>query len=95
MNTSLDALSHSLESIWNVNAIPVFLALAVTAASKGSRCPAGADRFEAFLQNLGVGTKSEAHGVEPEEWKGLVVEALAGERGRNFLGAPEFVLGRL
>ena len=55
----------------------------------------GADRLEGFLQNLGVGTRPEEHGVKSDEWKDLVEEALAGERGRNFLGDPEFILGRL
>ena len=61
----------------------------------GPDLAAGADRREEFLQNLGSGTRPEEHGVKPDEWRRLVKEALAGERGRNFLGDPEFVLGRL
>ena len=61
----------------------------------GPDLAAGADRLEAFLQNLGVGTRPEDHGVKADEWRGLVEEALAGERGQNFLGDPESVLGRL
>ena len=180
ISTGLDALSHSLESLWNVNANPVSSALAVSAAGgvlealpalaedlgnlelrsrmaraamvaglafsntktalahsvsypitlkhgvpHGIACSfslamvmrwvtgndaacdtalksifgpdlkAGADRLEAFLEGLGVATRPEAHGIEPDEWKGLVEEALAGERGRNFLGNPESVLGGL
>lgn len=180
VSTGLDALSHSLESIWNVNANPVSSALAVAAASDvldvlpvlaedlgnldyrtlmaraamiaglafsntktalahsvsypitlrhgvphgiacsfslpmvmrwvsgadldcdaslkrifGPDLAAGADRLEAFLQNLGIGTRPEEHGVKTDEWRRLVEEALAGERGRNFLGDPESVLGRL
>ena len=180
VSTGLDALSHSLESIWNINANPVSSVLAVTAASDvldvlpaladdlgnldhrtrmaqaamvaglafsntktalahsvsypitlkhgvphgiacsfslpmvmrwvagndadcdtalkrifGPDLKAGADRLEAFLEGLGVATRPEAHGVEPDEWKGLVEEALAGERGRNFLGNRESVLGGL
>ena len=61
----------------------------------GPDLAAGADRLEAFLESLGVATRPEAHGVEPDEWKGLVEEALAGERGRNFLGDPKSVIGGL
>ena len=39
----LDALSHALESIWNVNANPVSDNHAVAAARDGARDPAGAD----------------------------------------------------
>ena len=56
---------------------------------------AGADQLEVFLQNLGIGTRPEEHGVKTDEWRRLVEEALAGERGRNFLGDPESVLGQL
>ena len=56
---------------------------------------AGADRLEAFLQNLGVGTRPDEYGVKADEWRRLVEETLAGQRGRNFLCDPEFVLGRL
>lgn len=180
VSTGLDALSHSLESIWNVNANPASSALAVSAAKDvletltalagdldnlelrarmaraaiiaglafsntktalahsvsypitlkygvphgiacsfslsmvmrwvagndadcddslkrifGSDLMAGADRLQAFLEGLGVATRPEDHGVEPAEWKGLVEEALAGERGRNFLGDRESVLADL
>lgn len=180
VSTGLDALSHSLESIWNVNANPVSSALAVSAASEvletlpaladdldnldlrarmaraamiaglafsntktalahsvsypitlkhgvphgiacsfslsmvmrwvagnnaecddslklifGPDLTAGADKLQAFLEGLGIGTRPEDHGIEPEEWKGLVEEALAGERGRNFLGDRDTILGGL
>ena len=55
----------------------------------------GADRLEAFLQNLGVGTRPDEHGVKADEWRRLVDDALAGERGWNFLGDPDFEFGRL
>lgn len=180
VSTGLDALSHSLESIWNVNANPVSSSLAVSAATEileslpaladdlgdlefrtrlaraamiaglafsntktalahsvsypitlrhgiphgiacsfslpmimrwvsgvdeacdaalkrifGTNLATGADRLEAFLEDLGVDTAPGAHGVEPKEWKDLVEEALAGERGRNFLGNRESVLSGL
>ncbi|MEE8352027.1 MAG: iron-containing alcohol dehydrogenase PsrA [Rhodospirillales bacterium] len=180
VSTGLDALSHALESIWNVNANPVSSALAVSAASDvletlpaladdldnldlrsrmaraamiaglafsntktalahsvsypitlkhgvphgiacsfslamvmrwvtgndtgcdaslkrifGPDLTAGAEKLEAFLQGLGIGTLPEDHGVQPAEWKALVEEALVGERGRNFLGDPDSVLGGL
>ena len=180
VSTGLDALSHALESIWNVNANPVSSAFAVTAASDvlealpaladdldnldlrarmaraatisgmafsntktalahsvsypitlkhgvphgiacsfslsmvmrwvtgndpdcdvslkrifGQDLTAGADTLQAFLEGLGIGTRPEDHGVKPDEWKELVEGALAGERGRNFLGDRDSVLGGL
>jgi phosphonate metabolism-associated iron-containing alcohol dehydrogenase len=180
VSTGLDALSHSLESIWNVNANPVSSALAVSAASDvlevlpaladdldnlelrsrmaraaiiaglafsntktalahsvsypitlkhgvphgiacsfslamvmrwvagndadcddslkrifGPDLTAGADQLQAFLEDLGIATRPEDHGVKPAEWKDLVEEALAGERGRNFLGDRDSVLSGL
>ncbi len=180
VSTGLDALSHSLESIWNVNANPVSSGLAVSASIEvletlpkltedlgnlklrgrmasaamiaglafsntktalahsvsypitlkygvphgiacsfslpmvmrwvvgndtdcdtslkrifGPDLSAGADRLQAFLEELGVATRPEDHGVAAAEWKGLVEEALAGERGKNFLGDRGSVLGAL
>lgn len=180
VSTGLDALSHSLESIWNINANPVSSALAVSAACDvlgalpaladdldnlelrarmaraammaglafsntktalahsvsypitlkysvphGIACSfslsmvmrwvvgndadcddslkkifgpdlrAGADSLQAFLEGLGVATRPEDYGVKAAEWKGLVEEALAGERGRNFLGDRDSVLSGL
>lgn len=180
VSTGLDALSHSLESIWNVNANPVSSALAVAAAGDiletlpalagdlgnlglrarmagaammaglafsntktalahsvsypitlkhgvphGIACSfslpmvmrwvagndadcdaslkrifgpdptAAADSLQAFLEGLGVATRPEDHGVKPDEWRGLVEDALAGERGRNFIGDRESVLADL
>ncbi len=180
VSTGLDALSHALESIWNVNANPVSSALAVSAASDvleilpvladnldnlelrarmaraamisglafsntktalahsvsypitlkhgvphgiacsfslamvmrwvvgndadcddslkrifGPDLTAGADKLQGFLEGLGIGTRPEDHGVKPDEWKSLVEGALGGERGRNFLGDRDTVLGGL
>ncbi len=180
VSTGLDALSHSLESIWNVNANPVSSALGVAAASEilaslpaladdlgnlvlrtrlarsaviaglafsntktalahsisypitlrhgvphgiacsfslplvmrwvsgandacdaalkrifGPDLAAGADRLRDFLEGLGVSTLPAAHGVKAEEWEKLVKDALAGERGKNFLGDRNLVLGAL
>ena len=177
VSSGLDALSHALESIWNVNANPVSSGLAVDAASRvlkrlpaqandlanlelrtdlaraallaglafsntrtalahalsypltlrhgvahgiacsfslplvmraalgaDERCDAslgrifgpdlaaGAETLEAFLTGLGVGLRPEDHGVGAAEWRDLVEAALAGERGRNFLGRGEAVL---
>ena len=55
----------------------------------------GADRLEALIAELGVGTSPSDHGVGADEWKALVSDALAGERGRNFLGNREKVLESL
>lgn len=169
--TGLDALSHALESIWNVNANPASLALAETAAREvlealpalarnlgnaglrarmsraatlaglafsntrtalahslsyhltlhhgvphgiacsfslpmvmrgaigadsgcdaalmrifGSDLAAGVRRLAAFLEDLGVSTAAEDHGIASAEWNGLVDHALSGERGRNYIG---------
>ncbi len=171
VSTGLDALSHALESIWNVNANPVSTALAIAAALGALDClprlvrnlgdadlreamarastlaglafsntrtalahslsyhltlhhgvphgiacsfslpavmravigcdpacdaalaaifgpdlGAGADRLAAFLEDLGVSTRARDHGVDEADWSGLIDRALAGERGRNFIG---------
>ncbi len=180
ISTGLDALSHSLESIWNVNANPVSSALACSAARDvietlpaladdlnslelrtrmaraaliaglafsntktalahsvsypitlkhgvphgiacsfslpmvmrwvigndvdcdvslmrifGPDLTAGAARLEDFLEGLGVATSPGDHGIEPAEWKALLRDALAGERGRNFLGDGNAALSSL
>lgn len=169
--TGLDALSHALESIWNVNANPVSRALAEVAAREildvlpalarnlghtgfrarmsraatlaglsfsntrtalahslsyhltlhhgvphgiacsfslpmvmrgaigadpdcdatmtrifGSDLVAGAMRLAAFLEDLGVSTEPEDHGIAGADWNRLIDNALAGERGRNYIG---------
>jgi phosphonate metabolism-associated iron-containing alcohol dehydrogenase len=169
--TGLDALSHALESLWNVNANPVSGALAVRAARDvldvlpslaedlgnrtlrtrmaqaslfaglafsntktalahalsyhftlhhdvphGIACSfslplvmksvigctaecdaglraifgddliAGIDQLERFLDRLGVNRAAGSYGVPEAEWQRLIDAALAGERGRNFIG---------
>lgn len=173
----LDALSHALESLWNVNANPVSGALAVSAARAvletlpalagdlaslelrtrmmraatlaglafsntktalahslsyhftlhhgvphgiacsfslplvmrsalgcdpacdaalkeifGADLAAAPDRLAEFLGNLGVSTRAEDHGIASGEWRRLVDDALAGERGKNFLGRRDALL---
>jgi alcohol dehydrogenase len=175
--SGLDALSHALESLWNVNANPISAALAVAAAREvidtlpalaadlanlelrtrmmraatqagfafsntktalahslsyhftlhhgvphgiacsfslplvmrsaigcdpacdaalraifGSDLADGAARLAGFLAGLGVSTRAEDHGIDAGDWRRLVDEALAGERGRNFLGRREVML---
>lgn len=175
--SGLDALSHALESLWNVNANPVSAAMAVAAARgvletlpklaadlgdlalraaimrsatlaglafsntktalahslsyhftlhhavpHGIACSfslplvmrsaigcdaacdaalraifgpdlaAGAARLDGFLGDLGISTRAEDHGIAPGLWRSLVEDALAGERGRNFLGRRETIL---
>ena len=48
--------------------------------------------LENFLNNLGVPTEASSYGVKHDEWKELLTEAFAGERGRNFIGTFERVL---
>jgi len=175
--SGLDALSHALESLWNVNANPVSASIAVAAArgvietlpalaanlgdpalreammraatlaglafsntktalahslsyhftlhhgvAHGIACSfslplvmrsaigcdpacdaalkaifgpdlaAGADRLADFLAGLGVSTRAEDHGIAFGDWRRLVVDALAGERGKNFIGRREALL---
>jgi phosphonate metabolism-associated iron-containing alcohol dehydrogenase len=171
VSTGLDALSHALESIWNVNANPASSALAVQAARTvmetlprlasdlgnielreamaraatlaglafsntrtalahslsyhltlhhgvphgiacsfslpmvmravvgcdpacddalraifGTDLAAGVARLERLLEDLGVSTRASDHGVAEADWTGLIDHALAGERGKNFIG---------
>ncbi|MBN9085827.1 MAG: phosphonoacetaldehyde reductase [Reyranella sp.] len=180
VSTGLDALSHALESIWNVNANPVSNALAEVAAREvldalpalaadlgnaglrtrlsraslfaglafsntktalahalsyhltlhhgvphgiacsfslslvmrsvigcnadcdaalrrifGPDLAAGAARLEATLQQLGVSPRATDHGIAARDWSALVDGALAGERGRNFIGRREVLIGQL
>jgi alcohol dehydrogenase len=177
VSTGLDALSHALESLWNVNANPVSSAMAEAAAREiievlprltsnlqdtelrtrmakaslqaglafsntktalahslsypitlhhkvphgiacsfslpmvmravigcNAACDAalarifgpdlsrGADRLEGFLTELGVSTKAADHGVRDADWAALIEDALAGERGRNFIGRREALI---
>ncbi len=180
VNTALDALSHSLESIWNVNGNPISTNHAVNAAVEilaslpalvddlgnldlrariaraatfaglafsntrtalahsisypmtlrhgtphglacsfslpmvmrsvigasdacdtglgrifGSDLPAGADRLEDFLVNLGVSVDRADYGIDDGEWRELIASAMTGERGRNFIGSQERVVESL
>ncbi len=172
LQSGLDALSHALESIWNVNSNPISDTFAVSAARDVMatlpalmRAPAdlglrqamalaalkaglafsntktalahsisyemtlrfglphgiacsftlpmvlgraiGADagrdavlreifgdlgaapaRLAAFLQDLGVQTEFAAYGVAADESQRMVLHALDGVRGKNFIGAP-------
>jgi phosphonate metabolism-associated iron-containing alcohol dehydrogenase len=180
ISTGLDALSHALESIWNVNANPVSGALAETAAREvidalprlagdlgntglrtrlsraslfaglafsntktalahalsyhltlhhgvphgvacsfslpmvmrsvvgcdptcdaalrrifGDDLAAGAARLEDLLRTLGVSPRATDHGIEAADWARLVDNALAGERGKNFIGRRESLVAEL
>jgi alcohol dehydrogenase len=180
ISTGLDALSHALESIWNVNANPVSGELAEVAAREvmdalpllandldnvelrtrlaraslfaglafsntrtalahalsyhltlhhgvphGIACsfslpmvmravagcdPAcdaalrrifgpdlltGAVALEAVLENLGISSDATDHGIAAKDWARLVDSALAGERGRNFIGRREALLAEM
>ena len=57
----------------------------------GSDLPAGADRLEEFLVNLGVSVDKADYGVDDGEWRELIATAMTGERGRNFIGSQERV----
>lgn len=180
VSTGLDALSHALESIWNINANPVSSNLAETAAREvlealplladdlpsealrtrlaraslfaglafsntrtalahalsyhltlhhgvphgiacsfslpmvmravagcdpacdaslkrifGSDLAVGAARLEAFLRRLGISPCATDHGIAARDWQALVDDALAGDRGRNFIGRRETLLAEM
>lgn len=48
--------------------------------------------LDRFINGLDVSTKASSYGVQSEEWKELLTEALAGERGLNFIGTRERVM---
>ena len=180
ISTGLDALSHALESIWNVNANPVSSALAEVAAREvldalplladdlgsdelrtrlaraslfaglafsntrtalahalsyhltlhhgvphGIACSfslpmvmravagcdpvcdaalkrvfgpdlmAGAARLETFLKKLGISPDATDHGIAARDWAALVDSALAGDRGKNFIGRRESLVAEM
>jgi len=43
--------------------------------------------LDEFLAGLGVSTDFASYGVKPDEAERMVVNALDGVRGRNFIGA--------
>lgn len=177
ISTGLDALSHAMESLWNVNANPVSARFAVAAARSivevlprladdlgnlelrtrmaraalfaglafsntktaiahslsypitllhgvqhgiacsftlpmimrsmagtgglcedslqeifGAEADAGAARLDGFFARLGISTDASDYGVGEAEWSTLVDDALAGERGRNFVGSKAALL---
>lgn len=180
ISTALDALSHSLESIWNINANPVSTNHAVFAARElmehlprlvqdldnralrmriaraalfaglafsntkttlahsisypitlrhdmphGFACSfslamvmrsaigvspdcdealrrifgrdlhAGASRLERFLIELGVSVRPADHGIAGDEWQSIVLDAIGGDRGRNFISSRERIVDSL
>lgn len=58
----------------------------------GSDLAAGADRLDALLNRLGISTDATDYGVTRENWLAAIDDALAGERGRNFIGTREAFL---
>lgn len=180
ISTGLDALSHALESIWNVNANPVSAAFAETAAREvmealpalandlgsealrtrlaraslfaglafsntktalahalsyhltlhfavphgiacsfslpmvmrsvmgcdpacdaslrrifGADLATGAARLDGLLQTLDVSPHAPDHGIKAADWARLIDDALAGERGKNFIGRRESLVAEL
>jgi len=61
----------------------------------GSDLQAGANRLQDFLEKLGVSTRPADHGVGSDEWRGIVEEAVLGERGQNFIGSKEGLLAQI
>ena len=50
------------------------------------------DQFDGWFRELGVNTDPEAYGYNRENWRQLLLEALQGERGKNFIGQQEALL---
>lgn len=57
----------------------------------GNDLNAAVTHLERLLHDLGVSTEASSYGVQKEEWKDLLADALAGERGKNFIGTHESV----
>jgi alcohol dehydrogenase len=57
----------------------------------GADLDRGARQLETFIEQLGVSTRIEDHGVLPAEWDRLIDAAFEGERGRNYIGRREAV----
>lgn len=180
ISTGLDALSHAMESLWNVNANPVSAQYAVSAAREivavlpalsddlgnlalrtrmakaalfaglafsntktaiahslsypitlrhgvqhgiacsftlpmivrsmagvgglcqdsleaicGTDLETGAGQLDGFFHLLGVSTHAGDYGIDDTEWSDLLDDALAGERGRNFVGSKESLIAAM
>lgn len=61
----------------------------------GEDLEAGAGRLERFLVELGVSVRPADHGIADDEWRDIVLEAIGGERGRNFIAPGERILESL
>ena len=55
----------------------------------------GANRLQGFLEELGVSTRPADHGITSDEWRGIIIDALGGERGLNFIGTKESLLAQV
>jgi alcohol dehydrogenase len=55
----------------------------------GGDLRAGMATLRAFIEGLGVSTAPSSYGLNDNEWRLLVQRAMAGERGRNFIGRAE------
>jgi alcohol dehydrogenase len=49
----------------------------------------GAEELAAFLAGLGISTRASDYGIAERDWTDLIDAALAGERGKNFIGRRE------
>jgi len=61
----------------------------------GQDLHAGAERLDRFLTDLGVSVNPADHGVPATRWHRIVNDALAGERGQNFIARPEHVISTM
>lgn len=61
----------------------------------GPDLQAGANRLQGFLEELGVSTRPDDHGIAGDEWRSIIEDALGGERGLNFIGHREDLLAQI
>ncbi|WP_216638476.1 iron-containing alcohol dehydrogenase PsrA [Endozoicomonas arenosclerae] len=58
----------------------------------GEDLAAGSDYLENWLKDLGIKVQPEDYQYDPADWQRLLTSALAGERGKNFIGQGEALL---
>jgi alcohol dehydrogenase len=49
----------------------------------------GVEDLSVFLASLGISTRASDYGIAETDWTDLIDVALAGERGKNFIGRRE------
>ena len=60
----------------------------------GSDLAAGSNQLESWLQGFGVKVQPSDYQYDAHDWQRLLTSALAGERGKNFIGRKEALMTR-